>query len=114
MPVEITLELPHAHRGDFREFLHRHRRVDSFQEVDGCFMVRVIPQDSPEFHAFVRGIKKTFQVSVVKETPLCQGTCRNGTNCFNRDKYEGYCFHHRKVSEGVGERDINPAHQVME
>jgi len=26
---------------------------------------------------------------------LCRGICRDGTNCLNRAKYEGYCWRHR-------------------
>ncbi|MBI4980413.1 hypothetical protein HZC30_02535 [Candidatus Woesearchaeota archaeon] len=103
MISRVTLELPTAQRGDFREFLHRHQRVESFQETDGCFMVRVVPRNSQEYHAFVRGIKEAFQVDTIKETTLCPSLCRDGTNCLNRAKYGEYCWRH---TGGYGEKTI--------
>ncbi len=30
---------------------------------------------------------------------LCKGICRNGTNCLNKGKYQGYCRWHRNMPE---------------
>ncbi len=27
----------------------------------------------------------------------CKGICRDGTNCLNRAKYNGYCRWHKKI-----------------
>lgn len=97
MLVEIMLKLPATHKSDFREFLHRHQCVDSFQEADGCFRVKIIPQDPLELLVFMRWIKDVFPVGKVKETFLCQGICRNGTNCLNRARYGEFCFRHKRV-----------------
>lgn len=95
----LEVGVPDNCRGDFSKFLALRKEVYSFQKVDNHFFIKAFSDHHEGISTLVDSINKVYDVTSLKQIPLCQATCRDGTNCLNRAKYESYCFRHQKLPE---------------
>lgn len=96
-PARIEVELIPSQANDFYQFLLHHKKIDSFQKIKDCFLIRLINQSQEEYSAFLQSLREIFQIKNLKEIKLCQAKCRDGTLCLNETKQGDHCCKHNHV-----------------
>lgn len=88
---EVSFNLPAEKIDDFQDFLSSHQEVFSFSNTNNIFSVQLNSMKKEEQEAFINQIINNFSVKLA-----CQAKCRDGTNCLNKAKENGYCRVHDK------------------
>ncbi len=94
----LEVGIPDSSKGDFSKFLALRKEVYSFQKIDNHFLIKAFSDHNEGISILINSINKVYDVTSLKQIPICLGTCRNGTNCLNRAKYGEYCWRHVNVS----------------
>ena len=77
---------------DLTDFLRQHPQIESLLVVGNSFLVNFSGSKDESLELWSK-IQSVFQHIEVRE--LCCGKCRDGSDCLNYVKKEGYCWKHQ-------------------